>query len=241
MASTSISLGPAPSSEDVLAYLPISTTTEYSKDEVIYGLDRQSDSIYLLVSGHVAISQTAEDGNEVLLEVLCPDEIFGESAFLDNRRCEQATAMEKTTVMSWTLSGLEEIILKRPRLSVALLQISARRNADFASRIQSLIVDTIQRRLARSLIGFSERLGTPVEDGVVQMMPLTHEMLSRYVGTSREIVTQYMVEFRKLGYVRYSRRGIFLSREALRTALETNNIHAPTRRSPAVEQMGAGE
>ena len=52
------------------------------------------------------------------------------------------------------------------------------------------------------------------------MIPLTHEMLSRYVGTSREIVSHHMNQFRKHGYVTYSRRGISLHRETLKTVLD---------------------
>jgi len=51
------------------------------------------------------------------------------------------------------------------------------------------------------------------------MMPFTHEMLSRYVGTSRDIVTQYMNRFRKMGYVSYSRQCIVLHREALKASI----------------------
>jgi len=76
-------------------------------------------------------------------------------------------------------------------------------------------VDNIERRLARALMRFSERLGTPAEDGSVGMMPFTHELLSRHIGTSREVTTHYMNEFRKLGYLRYSRQGIVLYRDAL--------------------------
>jgi CRP-like cAMP-binding protein len=49
----------------------------------------------------------------------------------------------------------------------------------------------------------------------MHMAPLTHELLSQYVGTSREIVTHYMNQFRKQGYLRYSRKGIVLYRDAL--------------------------
>jgi CRP-like cAMP-binding protein len=51
------------------------------------------------------------------------------------------------------------------------------------------------------------------------MMPFTHVLLSQYVGTSREIVTHYMNQFRKQGYVSYSRRGILLHRDTLRAVL----------------------
>jgi CRP/FNR family transcriptional regulator, cyclic AMP receptor protein len=207
--------------EDVLSHLPVSATTEYSKGQMIYGPDHSSKSLYLVVAGKVGISQIAEDGTEVLLEIFRPEELFGESAFLDcPRRSERATAIEKVSLMMWAISDMEELVMKRPRLAVALLQILAQRNAELTRRIESLTIDTIERRLARSLLRLSERLGTPEEDGSVRMMPFTHEMLSRYVGTSREIVTQHMSRFRKQGHVIYSRHGILLYRDSLKTLLD---------------------
>lgn len=206
--------------EDVLAHLPLASTTEYNQGQMIYGPDHLSKSLYLVISGKVLISQVAEGGSEVLLEIVRPDELFGESAFLDiPHRAEQATTLEKATVMTWAISDMEALVVKRPRLAIALLQVVAQRNAEFSRRIESLALDTIERRLARSLIHFSARLGKPEEDGSVKLMPLTHELLSRYVGTSREIVTQYMNRFRKQGYVSYSRHGIVLNQDSIRAVL----------------------
>jgi CRP-like cAMP-binding protein len=207
--------------EDVLEHLPISSITEYRKGRLIYGPGKVSESIYLVVTGKVGISQIAENGREVLLEIVRPDELFGESAFLDlPRLAERAAAVEDVKVMTWAVSDIETLVTKRPRLAVALLQILAKRNAEFTRRIESFSIDTIERRLARSLLRFSERLGTPEEDGSVRMMPFTHVLLSRYVGTSREIVTYYMNRFRRQGYVSYSQRGIVLYGDTLRTVLD---------------------
>jgi CRP/FNR family transcriptional regulator len=207
--------------EDVLAHLPLASTTEYAQGQMIYGPDHLSKSLYLVISGKVLISQIGEGGNEVILEIVRPDELFGESAFIDTpHRSEQATALEKAAVMTWAISDMESLVVKRPRLAVALLQVVAQRNAEFSRRIESLSLDTIERRLARSLLRFSDRLGKREEDGSIKLMPLTHELLSRYVGTSREIVTQYMNRFRKQGYVSYSRHGIVLHRDSLRAVLD---------------------
>jgi CRP-like cAMP-binding protein len=176
--------------------------------------------MYLVVAGKVGIFQMVEDGSEVLLEIVGPEELFGESAFVDvARRSERAAAIEKTKLMTWAISDMEDLVTKRPRLAVALLQILAQRNAEFTWRIESFATDTIERRLARSLLRFSERLGSLEDDGSVRMMPFTHKMLSGYVGTTREVVTLHMNRFRKQGYVSYSRFGISLYRESLRTVL----------------------
>ncbi len=206
--------------EDVLAHLPISSTTEYAKWQAVYGPHAPAQSIYLVVSGKVAISRVAEDGTEVIMEIVGTDELFGESAFLGSpRRGERATAIEKTTLMMWAVSDMEDLVTRRPRLAVALLQLLAQRNSELTGRIESFATDGVERRLSRSLLRFSERLGTPADDGSVRMMPLTHALLSRYVGTSREVVTQHMNRLRKQGYVNYSRHGIFLYHDALKASM----------------------
>ena len=203
--------------EDPLAHLPCSRIWEYGKGQVIYNQHQPSSSIYLVIDGAVKVCRTADDGRQVIVDIYHTDEFFGECALLGaTGRDEQAVALKNTRVMSWTCPELEEIVMRRPRLAVALLQILIQRSIEFERRIESLSLDNIERRLARTLIRFSERLGQKAEDGSVEMMALTHELLSQYVGTSREIITNYMNQFRRGGYLRYSRKGILLYRDAMR-------------------------
>jgi CRP/FNR family transcriptional regulator len=207
--------------EDVLALLPASKITEYNKGQMIYDLDKRPRSVYLVVKGTVGISHKAENGTEVLLDIVRAEELFGESAFLEvPQRSERAQAIERVELMTWSVSEIEDLVTKRPRLAVAMLQILVQRNAEYTRRIESFAIDSIARRLARSLLRLAERLGTQGESGPVWMMPLTHEMLSKYIGTSREIVSHHMNQFRKNGYLNYSRRSISLHRDALRKVLD---------------------
>ena len=209
--------------EDPLAHLPRSVIVECRKDQIIYNQDQPATNLYLVIDGKVKISRTTGDGRQVMIDIYQRDEFFGESALLNVPHCaEQATALEGTKVMTWTASAIDEIVKRRPRLAVALMQILVQRTINFTERLESFSTDNIQRRLARSLVRFSERFGTPEEDGSVGMMAFTHELLAQYVGTSREIVTQYMTRFRREGYLQYSRKGIILQPETLREWLRQN-------------------
>jgi len=169
-----------------------------------------------VISGKVKVSRLAGDGRQVVVDIYRPDDLFGEAAFLDSPpRSDQAVAMEDTRLMSWSSAEIEAAIAKRPRLGMALLQILVQRTGDLTRRVESLSVDNIARRLARSLLRFAERLGTQGQDGTVSMPPFTHELLAQYVGTSREIVTHYMSQFRREGLLRYSRAAIAIHRAAL--------------------------
>ena len=214
---SSLAFAPQRQLEDPLAHLPCSSIAEYRKGEIVYNQDQASTTIFLVIHGKVKVSRLAADGHQVVVDIYQPDEFFGESAFLNlPHRAEQASALEDSRLMGWAASEIEDIVMKRPRLAVALLQILTQRTVEFTRRIEGFSVDNIARRLARSLLRFSDRLGTLDADGSVRMSPFTHELLSQYVGTSREIVTHYMNQFRKKGYLRYSRKGITLHREALR-------------------------
>ena len=67
----------------------------------------------------------------------------------------------------------------------------------------------------RALLLFSRRFGHEAEDGTIKMTAFTHELLSQYIGTTREIVTHHMSQFRRDGYVEYSRSGISLHPRAI--------------------------
>ncbi|HLK47044.1 MAG TPA: Crp/Fnr family transcriptional regulator [Bryobacteraceae bacterium] len=203
--------------EDPLAYLPCSNVLEYRKGQVIYNQTQPSSSLYLVIDGKVRVSHCSNDGKQIVVDIYQPDEFFGESVFLRLPcRAEEARALENTKLMAWTGPEVEEIASRQPRLAVALLQVMVQRNMGFTQRIESLCVENIGKRVARALLRLADRMGTPENDGSVRMLPLTHELLAQYVGTSREVVTMHMNRLRRQGYVRYSRKTIILYRDAIK-------------------------
>jgi CRP-like cAMP-binding protein len=87
------------------------------------------------------------------------------------------------------------------------------------SRIESFATDPIEHRLARALIRFSGKFGERMDGGTVRMMAFSHQLLSEHIGTSREIVTHYMNQFRRQGFLKYSRQGILMHGDGLKELL----------------------
>jgi CRP/FNR family transcriptional regulator len=203
--------------EAPLAQLPCSAKREFQRGQIIYSPHEPSTSIYLVIAGKVKLSRVTDNGCRVVVDIYTADELFGESAFLNfARSSEEAMALENTKVMIWAANEIEDLAAQRPSLALLLLQILARRTTELGDRIESFSVDNTARRLARTLVRLCERLGKGTEDGGIRIMPLTHELLSQYVGTSREIVTHCMNQFRREHCVIYSRKdGILVYRDAL--------------------------
>src|SRR5262249_49514523 len=153
MAATSIAFAPEGRIEDPLAYLPCSSIASFRAREVIYNHDQACNKIYLVIEGKVKVSRLVDGKHQVVIDIYQQDEFFGESAVLNlAQRSEEAVALESTKLMMWTTAEIDEIIMKRPRLGLALLQITVQRTMEMSRRIESFSVDSIPRRLARSLI-----------------------------------------------------------------------------------------
>jgi CRP/FNR family cyclic AMP-dependent transcriptional regulator len=190
--------------------------TEYRPRQVIYDEQNASDGLSLVIGGRVKVTTTTEGGAEIVSGIFQPDEFFGAGCLLGEHMTtrERATALESTTLMSWPSVEIEGHIKRKPKLGVALMQMLARLCLDMEERLQTLALAKTQQRLADSLLRLA-RLGTRESDGAVSIPPLTHQLLSEYVGTSREIVTTHMGQWRRQGLVRYSRKAIHIYSEAL--------------------------
>jgi CRP/FNR family transcriptional regulator len=121
--------------------------------------------------------------------------------------------------MFWPTAEIEQLITSRPGLGVAFLRLLAQRSADICGRLESFASDRTAERVIRTLLRFAERFGAEAEDGSVRLPALTHQLISEYIGTSREIVTFSMNQLRQQGCVRYSRKGIELFAGALEEQL----------------------
>jgi CRP-like cAMP-binding protein len=217
--------------EDPLTILPRTPTREYKKQEIIYHPQDRNDALYLILEGRVKVSRFVETGREVILNFYRADDFIGASCFLGgNHHAEQATAVDKTTVMSWSTQELNRLVLRNPALGPALLRSLAQKLAETRHRIESFSVDHIDRRLVKTLLDFGQRFGQQRPDGMTHLLPFTHEQLARYVGTSREIVTGYMNRLRREHLVNYSRRGMDLNLRALETYLTQEASKIPPRR-----------
>jgi CRP/FNR family transcriptional regulator, cyclic AMP receptor protein len=223
-----VKLTPSREMEDALMYLPRRGVTDYRKGHIIFEEHHPSKGLHLVVQGRVKVTIPLDDGSQTVVDIFTTDDFFGEYSLLgDPRNTERAVALDPVSLMSWTTQEIEEQVERQPRLGIALLQMLVKRALDYEDRLQSFALDKTPERVVRSLLRFADRLGTSTDDGSIRIPPLTHQVLSEYVGTSREIVTFQMNHLRQKGYLRYSRKGIQVYADALREHLQESTGQKP--------------
>jgi hypothetical protein len=95
--------------------------TSYGKGAVIYSGSCQS--LYLVVSGRVKVSGTAGDAWNVIIKIVQPEGLFGESCLVGQEARECAMALNNVVhVMAWPRDEIEQLVEKEPRLGLALIE-----------------------------------------------------------------------------------------------------------------------
>jgi CRP-like cAMP-binding protein len=211
--------------EDALSYLPCSTITEFNKGDVIYDTTEPSHGLFLIIEGSVKVIRLAGE-DEVVVHVCHADEFFGEGAFIQAAG-ERVAALEHTRLMSWSFDALRDLMTAHSKLGIALLQLLAKRSNELEDRVLTLSVDSTCRRLAKALLHLSERSDSrnPQDPAVRHLKPHSHKLLAQYIGTTREAVTHCMNQLRRQSLIRYSRRGIDLYADALKSWLDAGTDH----------------
>jgi len=227
--------------EDALMYLPRKGVNDYRRGQIIFDENQPSRGLHLVVQGRVKVTIPLDDGSQTVVDIYTTDDFFGESSLLGGGPAvERALALDNVTLMSWTNAEIEDQVERQPRLGIALLQMLVKRGVDFEERLQSFALDKTPERVVRSLLRFADRLGSTSEDGSVKIPALTHQVISEYVGTSREIVTFQMNYLRQQGFLRYSRKGIQIYTENLRDHLRTKTHEIPWSGRPEEKTLMAG-
>ncbi len=214
-----------PIQDDPLTYLPRKPLQEFAKGRVIYDHQQPNHYLYVVILGRVKVITTSDDGGQTVGRIVCPDGLFGESCLVtSNHRWESAVALDNASLMAWSRAEIEQQIEREPRLGLALSQFLVRQCMELQERIESMAVYKTPVRVLLALVQLSEDLGSPTADGSIRIASLTHNILSEYVGTSREIVTFQMNRLRRLGVLRYTRKYIDVSPQALQEVLRQEGI-----------------
>lgn len=165
---------------------------------VLFSEEDGPDGAFLLVSGRIKLSRLTQSGKEILLELVEPGEIFGlHEILLGTPRTSAATALTDCQVIRVRPKEITEALEGSTELVRGILQMLLHRMKWMERRMESLMTQTVPRRIGYALLELARSDG----NGKGEFVGLTHQDLGNLVGTSRETVSLFLARFRQSGWV----------------------------------------
>lgn len=195
-------LGP----DDLALVAEVSHPRRFGVGEVVFREGDESNTCYVVRSGHARAVREHADGRQIALATFGPGDIFGELAMFDDERrsatVETIDAMEALAILG---PDMRRLMLRRPQLAVGLASSLARRLRATNERLASQSFQTVQSRVASVIAQLVEQAvaeGTPPDD--VQITA-TQADLAMLAGSSRESASRFLATLERAGVISQGR------------------------------------
>jgi CRP/FNR family transcriptional regulator len=194
-------------------------TASYPAGAVLFIEKNNPRGVFLINSGSVKLSVSSSGGRTLILRIAKPGELLGLMATLGGAPYEvTAETIHPCSISFVPRSQFLQFVAKHAEAYKGVVnQLSALYNGACEQLRTVGLSASVPERLARLLLEWSDG-AKPTGHTVRFVLPLTHEEIAEFIGTSRESVTRALSDFRSRQFV--ALRGATLT-IANRPALES--------------------
>jgi CRP/FNR family transcriptional regulator, nitrogen oxide reductase regulator len=174
---------------------------------------RAAAVLYVLLAGQVKMTQITPEGQQIILRVVGPGEMFGAVAALGEAVYPaSAQAADACVALGWDSATITDLMERFPHLTLNALGIVVARVHEFQDRYRELATERVERRVARALLRLVPQVGRRVEGGVLLDLTLSRQDLAEMTGTTLFTVSRILSRWEQEGLIESGRERVVLRR-----------------------------
>jgi CRP-like cAMP-binding protein len=193
--------------EDLARVAEVAVPRAFDAQQVIFREGDDSDTCYIVRSGHARAIRQHADGRMITLATFGPGDIFGELAmFDDERRSATLEALDALATLAIPGSAMRTLLRRHPEIAVKLVIALGRRLRAANERLSSQSVQTVQSRVASVLDQLVEQARAEGEGGESDVLvTATQAELAQLAGSSRESASRFLAVLERAGVISQGR------------------------------------
>ncbi len=171
---------------------------ELNGQELLFPQGSPSDGIFLVLSGGVKLIRNYPKDKKLILEFFGPGELILEEGRVKNTpHSFEARPVGSATVLKISHKLLKKLFESNSRFVGAWLEMVSRQLEYYQDRLESLVFQDVEARLASALLGLAKKFGKKENKGTLISLKITHQDLSDYIAASRETVSLTLGKFKR--------------------------------------------
>ena len=192
--------------DDLERVAGVAVPRRFAPHQVVFREDDDSDTCYVVRSGHARALREHSDGRQITLAQFGRGDIFGELAmFSSERRSATVEAVDELEVVAILGNDMRSLMRRHPDIAVALVVALGRRLREANERLARQSFQTVQSRVATvlgDLVGQARTEGAA--DGDV-LVVATQAEVAQLAGSSRESASRFLAVLERAGILTQGR------------------------------------
>ena len=190
------------------------TRKSYPRGTAIIAAGDVTDSLYVVISGRLKVMISDDEGREVILAILGPNEFFGEMGLIDDApRSASVVTIEACEVLTLAKRDFKKCLEENFEMAMAVMRGVVKRLREADQKIGSLALMDVYGRVARLLLEVAET----IDGQKVVTKKLAKQDIAKMIGASREMVSRVMKDLQAAGAIEVRAGSIFLKDNILAT------------------------
>jgi CRP-like cAMP-binding protein len=171
-------------------------------NEKIETQDSSTNYLYIVMTGFVKLYTLNSKGAKFILDVLGPNDFFGEGTLLETKLYDYHTFIGDAKILKIDFRDIRENIFKEcPKLSNFIFTETLIRIQKMTQRMQILLGDA-EVKVAKSLIFFANSYGIR-ENGHIKLHIPDQREFANFADCSRETVSRMLNKFASQDLIEY--------------------------------------
>jgi CRP/FNR family transcriptional regulator, cyclic AMP receptor protein len=192
--------------DDVGRVAEVAVPRSFEAEQVVFREGDDSDTCYIVRSGHARAVRSHSDGRTITLASFGPGDIFGELAmFDDERRSATVEAVDDLEVVAVLGTDMRRLVRQHPDIAAKLLTAVTRRLRETNERLTRQSFQTVQSRVAQVVSALVEQAraeGAPEQDVLIRV---TQSDIAQLAGSARESASRFLAVLERAGIITQGR------------------------------------
>jgi CRP-like cAMP-binding protein len=192
--------------EDLARVAEVAVPRQFDAGEVVFREGDESNTCYIVRSGHARAVREHPDGRSITLANFGPGDIFGELAMFDNEsRSATVEILDVTEVIAILGGDMRRLLREHPDIAVKLVAALGRRLRETNERLARQSFQTVQSRVAAVL---SQLVAAARSEGATDgdvLITATQADLAQLAGSSRESASRFLAVLERAGIITQGR------------------------------------
>jgi CRP-like cAMP-binding protein len=193
--------------EEVDDVLSQAASRRYPAGDVVFEQGCAAAQFFLLLHGRVRATQVTPEGQQVVMRMVNPGDIFGIAVAL--RRPDYpatATAVADSILLVWQMSLWGVFMNHHPVLALNAMRTIGGRLQEAQTRMRELATEAVERRVAHAVLRLANQAGKRDGDGVRIDFPISKQDIAEMTGTTLHTVSRILTAWEAGGLVEGGRQ-----------------------------------
>lgn len=181
------------SEDEITQVLETAVSRRYGPGSVVFEQGGAASHFSVLLNGRLRVTQVTPTGEQVVVRMVNPGDIFGIARALRLRAYPgTATAVVESLALNWPMEHWEPLVERYPSFAASVIGLIGERLLEAQSRIREISTEVVERRVGHTVLRLVQQSGVREAEGIRIDFPISKQDLAEMAGTTLHTVSRIL-------------------------------------------------